>query len=194
MDIESRDGTLRLPSLVLDMSTIFEAYVRSVLQREFRAHPEWKARVLDGNKLMPEGGGKASLLDEGLRSEATPDIVLATGPKRTASFAGILDVKYKPAKNSEDGKGGKSPRPDREDIEQIVAYGMSYRARTVATVQPISPAQIGGWRQLGKLRGMNVAIYLFDLAAEDLVAEERRLAQAVYDNILHEPGAGAATA
>ncbi len=192
VDIESRGGTLRLPSLVLDMGTIFEAYVRRVLQREFAAHPEWQASVLDGNKLMPDGGGKASLLDEGLRSEATPDIVVATGPKRTPSFPGILDVKYRPAKNSDDGAGGKSPRTDREDIEQIVAYGMSYRATTVATVQPKSHGQLGGWRHLGKLRGMSVAICLFDLGAEDLLAEERRFAQAVYDNTLGASAHGGA--
>jgi hypothetical protein len=37
---------------------------------------------------------------------------------------------------------------------------------------------------------MNVAIYLFDLGAEDLVAEERKFAQDVYDNTLGGATAG----
>ena len=52
------------------------------------------------------------------------------------------------------------------------------------TVQPKSEHQIGGWRHIGKLRGVTVGLYLFNLGAEDLVAEERRFAEAIYANVL----------
>lgn len=174
VDIESQEGNVRLPSLLLEMSRIFEAYLRNVLG-QVCVDEGWDARVLNGNLGAPTGAAKPNLLDDGVAIKATPDIVLATGPVRSPTYRGVIEVKYKPAKNQ---------TPDRADLDQTLAYGVSYRAESVVVVQPRLPQQVAGWRHLGTLQGMNVAIYLFDLGAEDLAAQELQFAHAVRSTML----------
>ena len=171
VDIEDQDGKLRLPSLLLDMGTIFEAYLRNVLA-EASVVDGWQARVLDGNHGGERGARKANLLDNGpVNFEATPDIVIADGPLHNRTHRCVIEVKYKPSKDG---------RPERDDLNQDLAYGVSYGAASVVIAQPCSTGHTSGLRWLGSLEGLEVYSYLFDLASgSDMVAEERRFAGAL---------------
>jgi len=171
VDIQSQAGNLRLPSLLLDMGTIFEAYLRNTLKRAATTSG-WPVRILDGNRGGPTGARKANLLDDGpIKFEATPDIVIADGTDRIRRNLCVLEVKYKPAN-----EGG---RPEREDLNQTLAYGISYGATSVVIAQPCQRKQISGLKPLGALRGMQIYSYLYDLSAGDLAQEERKFAREI---------------
>lgn len=168
VDIEDQNGGVRLPSLLIDMSSVFEAYLRHSLQRIAR-EDGWRARILDGNLLPSRGAAKTSLLDDGEPLKATPDIVIEAGPRRTPEVPVLIEVKYKLAERL----------PQRDDLNQVIAYGKSYRARTVVIVQPASGTTTPGWRRLGTLDGMTVGLYSIDLSADDLVMQEAVFADAI---------------
>jgi len=154
-------GGVALPSIVLNMASAFESYLLKSLQSTAEAH-SWPVNVLNGNHKLTGGGGGKPLLDEGPSNvEATPDIVLGR-PGNSSSFALVVEVKYKPGKL------------DRDDLNQVVAYGFSYKCPSVVLVQPFGksgkPAR--GLHRLGSINNMNVYRYVFDLGAKDLEAEE----------------------
>ena len=167
--LEDADIGVEMPSLLIKMSEVFEAYLRNVLTAAAMVDP-WGVRVLDGNKHAPAGAAKKNLLDSGVAHEATPDIVLTAGPTRQPDHRLLIEVKYKPAKST----------VDRDDLNQTLAYGVSYRTPEVVVVQPrAGGSAIAGLRPLGSLAGMNVSLYVFDLDAADLLAEEQRFVDAV---------------
>lgn len=171
--LEDADSGLEMPSLLIEMSDVFEAYLRNVLAKAAQIDG-WGLRVLDGNKHSPAGAGKKNLLDSGVPHEATPDIVVAGGTTRQPDHRLLIEVKYKPAK----------PIVDRHDLNQTLAYGVSYRTPEVVVAQPrAGGGAVGGIRPLGTLAGMNVSLYVFDLDVEDLEAEERRFIQAIKDRV-----------
>lgn len=155
-----RQGTdVRMDSVVVAMETVFEAYVRNVL-----AEGVTELSVEDGNKE-----GSKPLFDEAPSQRATPDIVVSAAE---GNVHVVLDVKYKPATGA----------PDRDDLNQTVTYGFSYRAPAVVIVQP--RAKNGSRRgliKLGRIAELSVYQYVMDLAAEDLAAEEEALVRAVSD-------------
>ena len=169
MALEDAEAGVEMPSLLIKMSDVFEAYLRNVLARAATA-AGWDLRVLDGNKHAPAGAAKKNLLDSGVAHAATPDIVLTGGTTRQPDHRLLIEVKYKPAK----------PTVDRDDLNQTLAYGVSYRTPEVVVAQPrAGGSAVAGLRPLGTLAGMNVSLYVFDLDAADLEDEERRFVQAV---------------
>lgn len=169
--LEEADSGLQMPSLLIKMSDVFEAYLRNVLVRAADTDA-WGLRVLDGNKHAPAGAAKRNLLDSGVAHEATPDIVVAGGTRRLPEHRLLIEVKYKPAK----------PTVDRDDLNQTLTYGVSYRTPELVIAQPrAGGSAIAGLRPLGTLAGMNVSLYVFDLDAEDLEDEEHRFVQAIRD-------------
>jgi len=154
---------LRLSSIVLSLQDVFEAYLRNVLRRAARAD-RWDALVLDGNS-----DGAKLLFDEGGKIAANPDIVVAPLEKRRETSV-LIDAKYKPYLSD----------PDRDDINQVVTYGFSYRARNVVLVSP-KPANRGsvGLRKIGTIKPLAVYQYVFDLGSTDLEDQEVRFAAAV---------------
>src|SRR5579862_436400 len=107
---------VQMPSVVIRMYEVFEDYVRNVLGSALTGDG---LRVLDGNTVA-----KKLLYDSAPSEDATPDIVVRRGSDTVA----LLDTKYKPAKGD----------PDRDDVNQIVAYGASYRTHCLVLVQPQS--------------------------------------------------------
>lgn len=160
-------STLRLPSLVLDMSVIFEAYLRRLLELA-ATRDRWPVRVLDGNKMESAGGGKR-LFDSGDSITATPDIVLARRkPTGARDYSLLVEVKYK-------------PMPSRDDINQTLAYALSYRCPIVVIAQPRAVAgnYPPGPSLIGTVDEVAVYRYVFDLAADTLAGEEARFANSL---------------
>ncbi len=150
-------GQVRLPSFVLDMADLFESYIRTVI----RAGLSRVCQVLDGNKE-----GSRSLYNEKALPLATPDMVFANA----GTVKLVADVKYKSA-------------PSREDINQIVTYGVRYEVNKVL-VLCLSSADTGRLQQIGTISGIEVHCYEFSLSAANLDAEEAALVAAVRDGLL----------
>lgn len=160
--LEGEKTAVELPSLVLNMNRVFEAYLRNVLRAAAR-DDDWRVRVLDGNYE-----GKKLLFDEQPSVDATPDIVFRDlGSEGTPL---VIEVKNIPTQ-------GQSKR---DAIEQAVTYAASYRCKHVVLAHPRAHGQsFSGLRVQGRLGTIAVYQYVFDLAAESLDKEEARLSQTV---------------
>jgi 5-methylcytosine-specific restriction enzyme subunit McrC len=151
---------VRMPSVVIAMETVFERYVRTVLADTARRG--LPLRVLDGN-----AAGSKPLYDTLPSEPATPDVVFVTANGSTPL---VLEVKYKPA----------SGAPERPDLNQVITYGASYRARNAVIVQPRAHGSPrNGLLRLGDIDALQVSQYVVDLAG-DLEAEEAALAAALF--------------
>ena len=121
--------------------------------------------------MAPEGGG-SKLLHTGKYVKATPDIVFrrhpgASGPQHPL----IVEVKYKPANDV----------PKRPDLNQVIAYGMAFRAPAVVIAAPKAKGTAGpkaGLTWIGSAELMDIYQYVLDLG-DDLPAAERGLAAAL---------------
>lgn len=149
---------VQMPSIVIRMDDVFETYVRNVLQDGTRAQPSMTC--LDGNKE-----GAKNFFDTLPSVPANPDIVVRTA----GSTAVVLDVKYKPAEKD----------PDRTDLNQVIAYGMSYRAPAVVIVQPrASGSGRNHLVHLGDIENLRIYQYVLDLQA-NLEREEAEMVTAI---------------
>lgn len=174
--LEERGSRVHLPSLVLDMATVFENYVRNVLVRAGQEE-SWPAQALDGNEQPPQGA-KGRLFRSGEYVEASPDIVmrhLRPPGAEHDEYPVLIEVKYRPA----------TGRPKRDDLNQAISYGLAYGSRHVVLVQPRapSPGSAGEFRRIGEIGGITVSQYIFDLASSDIDREEEAWARAVLDLI-----------
>lgn len=148
-----RGGTgVPLPSLLVDMETLFERYVRHVLSQYLGS-----AQVLDGN-----AEGSKPLYDDRIIPSANPDAVV----RQSDYLDLIIEVKYK-------------ARENRNDIEQVLTYSMSYRAPVVVLVLPAETSADHGLSDIGTVNGVRVCRYRFDLSAASLPSEERAFAKVV---------------
>lgn len=156
----SADGPVRLPSLVMDMGSIFESYVRNCLQRGFATgHGTYK--VHDGNSnLIARRLFNPATDDNGKQlvspPRATPDIVVATSDDSAPPI--ILEVKYIPV------SGGAS-LSKRESIEQAITYAVIYGSDRAVLVHPRRAENPSGLRYLGQTGTIRIYQYFFDLAA-----------------------------
>jgi 5-methylcytosine-specific restriction endonuclease McrBC regulatory subunit McrC len=157
------EGELTLPSLLLDMDVLFEDYVREVLRRQLHQLPG-AYRAWDGNQAPPAGGQKM-LFDEQPSESASPDVVIRSESDQSPVV--IVEVKYKPL--------GKTPQ--RDDINQVIAYGASYRARAVVLAQPTKDSAEAGLHRLGTLGPLSVYSYGVDLGAQHLADVETAFAR-----------------
>jgi 5-methylcytosine-specific restriction endonuclease McrBC regulatory subunit McrC len=162
IDLERPGNDLVLPSLLIDLQAAFEDYLRAILRaRMRRVRPVLD--VLNGNQLEPVGGGKI-LFDHGSLVTAEPDIVvrLGNGPDR---FLLIGEVKYVDRDFS------------RDHVSQALAYAVSYAA-PVVLMRPCLSGEVAGLAELGRVAGITVHRYLFDLAG-DLESEEKLFADSM---------------
>jgi 5-methylcytosine-specific restriction enzyme subunit McrC len=158
---------LAMDSWVVNMADVFEAYARRILAREL-ALSQSELLVLDGNLSGP-GGGRKLLFDSRPSEEATPDIVIERQkPGRSPAVPVVLDAKYK-----------ERAVPDRDDINQIVTYALSYRSVEAVLVFPREHDGPQGLRFLGTINEVRLSAYSIDLGAVDLHAEETAFATAV---------------
>lgn len=161
--LEGGDGPLRLPSMVLDMSGLFERYLRNVLAAQ-ASERGWTRRVLDGN-----AAGKARLFDDEPSPEATPDIVVRDADAEGASL--LIEVKNVPVKDR---------HSERAAIEQAITYGLSFRCNQVVLAHPRrDPESFRGLRLQGRIGDVSLHQYVFDLAADPIEREEERFAAAM---------------
>lgn len=165
ISLRGEGGLAILPSILVDMSEIFEGYVRDVLANKF-SNPN--VSVLDGNKAAPTGAALplfSTFFVRGTSPNATPDIVV--NDKSTTKL--IIDVKYKPVKKL----------PDRADINQIICYAQRYNAPKVMLLYPASSHNDIPVTLLGTIGDISVYIGLFNLSAHDLPAEEVHFTKAI---------------
>jgi 5-methylcytosine-specific restriction enzyme subunit McrC len=163
VQLESRAGAVRLPSMVLDMSDLFERYLRNTLAAQARGRG-WRHRVLDGN-----AEGKTLLFDEKPSPPATPDIVVRDLDKE--GFPLLIEVKSAPVK---------SFHSERSAIEQALTYGLSYRCNQVVLAHPRQSSEsFQGLRLQGRIGDLSLYQYVFDLAADPIEQEEERFAAAM---------------
>jgi 5-methylcytosine-specific restriction enzyme subunit McrC len=122
--VDQDGGQLQLPSLLINMSDVFEAFLRNVLRRAAQQEA-WPTRVLDGNRPP----GQKLLLDEGAQILVQPDVVLRSRSEKSPIHPVVIEVRYKPARQL----------PQRNDLEQTLTSGFSYRASNVVIVAlPVS--------------------------------------------------------
>lgn len=160
LELEGEFGNVELPSILVDLEAVFEAYIRAVLLRDL-AHLEPPVSVLDGKK-GGAFGGKKELFDESPSEPVTPDVVLrrvdaASGQK---TFPQIVEIKYR----DRDFTG--------DDVYQALAYAASYRS-PVVLVRPRLPGEQQKQWHIGKIAGLRIDGYAFDLAAEEGLVEEQ---------------------
>lgn len=162
-----------LASFLINLERIFEDYVREVLSLHIpRRRPRYS--VLDGNKSGSQGAEKP-LFDPGYpedfakQNKANPDIVVRytdldehTGQNRL-----VVDTKYKLVPLT----------PDRDDLNQVLAYALSYRAPYAMIIHPSDRFQTE-LKSLGRIDNIRIFLCSIDLSAS-LDETETQLTDAV---------------
>ncbi|MEO6393084.1 MAG: hypothetical protein ABIP75_14645 [Pyrinomonadaceae bacterium] len=151
-----------LPSMVMKLENLFEEYIRAVLKEKAYS------RGLQLEVLNGQGPGSKPLFDRPTMEKATPDIVFKRNNGLHDEFPLIIDVKYK-----------NFDRPKREDINQVIAYGFSYRATRVVILHPKTESGLSGMRAIGEIDNVALFQYAFDLASDTPSLEEEHLFQAL---------------
>lgn len=178
LDSSSYDGWLDMDTLFIDMSDLFERYVRTVLGTTL----DLPFEVKNGNKIKPT----ISLFEDGYNSlsESTraicsndqkstkgnrvaPDIII----ERNNTIVLTPDVKYKPIKGAFSAK--------REDIEQSITYAQRLRLSTALTIHPCAEPSQKGLHYSGRIGTIQVFCYCMNLGTKDLPKEERDLANSI---------------
>ncbi|WP_106755420.1 5-methylcytosine restriction system specificity protein McrC [Pannonibacter carbonis] len=155
-----------LPSLLIDMSKVFEDYARRVLSDGFQNDD--RVAIKDGNR-GGEQGAKAMLFDPiqpGLKNPTvTPDIVIEIDSATSI----IIDAKYK----------GAPKIPDRNDINQVVLYGAKYGAQHVMLLHAGRPNGRSHVELCGKVGDFSVYNGMIDLDASVIEEEEAGFVKAI---------------
>ena len=157
---ENIRGDIRLPSLLLDMSDLFESYVRSVLQQH-SAENGWAWQVLNGN-----AEGSRPLYKGQTLVKATPDIVIQD-PDSAKSV--VMEIKYIPV----------ADRSLRDAVNQAVTYAACYETDRAILVHPCDNSQTSGMRKIGDVGQIQVFQYLYNLGNADLATEAALLGNAI---------------
>ena len=173
--LEQAGTQLQLPSLIVNMSTAFEAYIRAALVA--RASALDAIDVVDGN-VAPPLGGRGRVFHSGAHVIASPDVVYRHRGVRTIPL--LLEIKYKPADS----------QVNRDDLNQAVTYAVAYRSPHIVIVQPRAEASLlaVGLTRFGQVGSVTVWRYIFDLSADLVVGEDamaaalRTLAEADVQN------------
>jgi 5-methylcytosine-specific restriction enzyme subunit McrC len=164
--IRGNDGMTILPSIIIDMAKVFEAYVRRVLVDHFSG--DATIGVKDGNNAPPSGA-KTVLFDPiepGVKNvPVTPDIVIeVNGVPRV-----IIDAKYKTAPK----------QPERDDVNQVVLYGARYGTERIMLLHAGRAANEPSVSLLGRVGPYQVYNARADLNAAIIEDEEKQLAAAI---------------
>jgi 5-methylcytosine-specific restriction enzyme subunit McrC len=152
VELPAAGSDVALPSFLVNMETLFEKYMRQVLSQRLD-----DAAVLDGN-----AEGSKQLFDDRQTPPANPDVVI----RKPDHHVVIGEVKYKASES-------------RDDINQVLAYSLSYRAPTIVLILPAESSAERGLSEVGRVGHVRVCRYRFNLAAADLEAEERDFGEAI---------------
>lgn len=161
-----------LPSILIEMTKVFEAYILRVLADGLQ--DDGSVEVKDGNK--GGSGGAKSLLFNPIRAglknrEVAPDIVIEVDGETRL----VIDTKYKEAPEYK----GSPEAPDRRDINQVVLYGASYNASRVMVLHAGRPAGREPIELCGSVGPHEVYNGMIDLNAHSIADEEAKFVSAV---------------
>jgi len=137
-----------LPSFLIDMETLFEEYIIRVLSQQ-----------LPGYRVAASAEGTKPLFDNAAEPSANPDVVIFSQNNPIA----VGDVKYK-------------PRYSREDLNQVISYGLSYTVKIAVLFLPALSAEEAVLADVGEIKGIRVFQSRVWLGGADLAAEARRMA------------------
>ena len=174
VDFGSEGRAFSLDSLLIRMDVVFEDYLREALTLQL-AELNSELTVLNGNKPVGQTqGAKKRYFDQSpdypLSEWATPDMMISRkeSDRRAANplYLVAMDVKYKPKE-----------KPDRDDLNQIVSYAVSYHVPTGVLVMPCIEGESSGLTLIGRMGTIEIYRYAFDLSASELQAEEVLFAQ-----------------
>ncbi len=163
VSFDEEGDDLELNSFTLDMASTFEKYLLNSIRINRQYFPNGTS-ILDGNK---EGRKKLYNQPSIGKGDAKPDIILKQGD----GYRIIADAKYK-LKTKE------------TDRYQVITHALSYGASVAILILPKKETYNGD--KLVKLGGVgvnhqiDVYEYYFDLASNDLPAEEKSLTEALY--------------
>lgn len=167
VSIRSTNGTAILPSILIDMSLVFESYIRRVLASGLSKVSG--VVVKDGN-IEGAGGAKLPLyypfVGEGKCPTAKPDIVIEKNNKTIL----VIDVKYKPI-----------PRnlPDRDDTDQVTVYGARYDAAQVMVLHASRPVERKHVELCGSIGTHKVYSGAINLMADLMASEEKEFVKSI---------------
>lgn len=178
LDSSSYDGWLDMDTLFIDMSDLFENYVRTVMSTTLGS----SFVVKDGNKVSPTiplfEDGYDSLAESTRaicpnnqrgtkQNSADPDIII----ERNDKIVLTPDVKYKPIKGAFSAKRG--------DIEQSITYAQRFGLSSALTIHPCTEPSQKGLHYSGRIGTIQVFCYCIDLGTKDLPAEEQDLVNSI---------------
>lgn len=145
---------VELSSYIIDFEKLFEDYLREALRIRV---PE----LVSGASVRSGGTEpKQPLFEDTSWSTAEPDIIVdAPSDKKV-----VAEVKYR-------------DRVEREDINQAITYGCSFRVKNAVLVLQSPIGKPSELKRLGETNGVNVYTYAFDLANTDLETEEKSFAE-----------------
>ena len=141
-------GRAQLESLIVDMSDVFERYVRCVVQDV--QDERFGCRILNGNAC------RLRLFREGRDYDIKPDILF----ERDGRVVALADAKYK-------------PRPTEADRYEVLAYCEATGARHAALIAPSLPTE-PTFERTGRTEHVSVSTVRINLGEPDFVAEEVR--------------------
>lgn len=166
-NLRMEGGLAVLPVILVDMASIFERYVRTILRTEFSKTN--RLMVYDGNVSGADGAKKELFSRFDLQGEgppASPDIVIAD--LRRDALA-IIDVKYKPSKQI----------PERSEINQIMCYSSVYGCNKVMILYPNRLPDGEIISSVGLIGDTQVYCASLDLGVDNLRREEIALSDAL---------------
>lgn len=178
IDTASYEGAFTMDSLFVNMSSLFENFIRISLRECLMGDYE----VVDGNTYSPAiplFDNSYSALNDRLRSicsddqrtnkfnQIDPDIMLM----KEGRVVLAADVKYKPI------KGGFAAK--REDIEQSVTYACRLGLSSALTIHPCIDATDRGLHYSGRIGHINIFCYCIYLGGGSIENEERLMANSV---------------
>lgn len=167
LSIRNADGTMILPSILIDMSKVFETYVRRMLADNLESDP--RISVKDGNAAPPLGVATKLFEPYNVQGKANPDMT----PDIVIEVDGItrlvIDAKYKSARKL----------PDRGDTEQAIAYGARYGCDRVMLLHAGRATAQKYADHIGNVGTFAVYNGLINLEADPIEDEEANLADAI---------------
>ncbi|MBQ0710774.1 hypothetical protein [Ochrobactrum sp. AP1BH01-1] len=155
ISIQSEGNDIEMSGFLINFETLFENYLRNILQ----ARNNEEFWVLDGNN-----GGQKPLFDDRKNPPAQPDIVIK---EKTTKKSLVVEVKYK-------------DKPNRDDINQVISYALAYDTKNVVVVTQKRPDGRGGLSLIGRIKGIALHQYYFDLNASSLEDEERNFSECIF--------------
>jgi 5-methylcytosine-specific restriction enzyme subunit McrC len=146
------DEGIELPSFLINLDNVFEAYIRNVL-RNGLSNLKSTAFVRDGNQKA----WQKPFFDDTGAGLAKPDLLFFEGSKKQPCIIG--DVKYK-------------REIAVEDRYQVISHALSHSCNTAILVAPAESAQKAGLVRVGKLgpQGNEIELYEFRFDLEGTMA------------------------